>query len=184
MDTVHHYWDQFNRALAQALHELLYLPDCCMNLITHSPEDLRALRQHSHQPHCRDAHTDQEAAEEQAHICRRCGEDIVSRAQTSQAHQSAVTSHTTFHDWMQNDGDRLVMYGDTPNSAGYDEIQRDYPEFKDGHLQRVEQYWYDHQLQNPTCAPKKKTSCCVSPDEWRRTQEQAALEEERDRGVT
>jgi len=156
----HHYWQEINRHLVFALNELLYLPVCCLHLF-HGGDDVRqALQKASHKPDVLE------------HRCRQCGEDIVSRSQTTESHRSTVTGHGSFHQWMENDQDRLLIYGDTPHATGF---EASLPGFEDGHLQRVEQYWYDHQLASPTCKAKpSKGSCTATADDWRKTVAEAA----------
>ena len=164
-DENHHYWQTLNRQLVFVLNELLYLPTCCAHLLNGGDDIRQALKKHSHRP------------EEMEHRCRSCGEDIVSRAQTPESHRSVVTGQGSFHQWMQNDEDHLTVYGDTPQATGF---EASLPGFADGHLQRVEQYWYDHQLVSPMCGAKATTtgSCCVPAEDWHKTVENTEEEKQ------
>jgi hypothetical protein len=181
--TRHHYWDELNRYLTLALHELLIVSSCCARCITTS----QVTRKELAQPGKRLVTTDYQHIKYQStivepdeivetgeivvplvqrHISKRLNEDIIVRAHSCEALRYAHGSNDSFHNWLLNDIDRMDPYQAVPHPSGYEQNVHG---FDDEHLQRVEQYWIDHQLKSPSCPGPKKPSQLATAADWERT---------------
>jgi len=148
------YSEELNSAISFALHKLLFIPLCCMHRIAAGLKPNGLLFKAQHRPICetytdpvgelRMIHpTDTSVIPDQPHICRSCHEDILSRGHSGQAHRRVMAGNTSFHNWLSNDEPMMDLYQDIPHSSGF---EQNMPGLKDAHLERVEQYWFDHQL--------------------------------------
>jgi hypothetical protein len=97
---------------------------------------------------------------EQSHGCKKCREDIISRAHSGKAHRYIETSNAAYQNWLLNDRSKLDVYADTPHPSGF---EQNINGLGDEHLQRVEQYWINHQLRSPLVMPGNKLHCCPGP---------------------
>jgi hypothetical protein len=167
------FWDKLNRRIGVALDELLHLPSCCLHL----PQDESASASqilHAHRP--AEHIIKPEAALLQPHRCKGCGEDIIDHGQSAVLHKTSRAANITFHDWLINNPPNLDVYEAVPHPSGF---EANVDGMRDEHLQRVEQYWYDHQLKNPACSGPAKHMACATAADWRRTVEHAQEEAEK-----
>ncbi|MBA4026909.1 MAG: hypothetical protein C0473_01570 [Cyanobacteria bacterium DS3.002] len=182
------YWDDLTHWFSFALHQLAYIPACCIHAIE---QELRTKHGESQILHRPPTHSENHAADklkaaknsknyvekaalgDQPHICRSCGDDIISRVHSSQAHEHMKADNDTFHDWLSNDQPRLDVNEALPHASGY---EQNLSGFSDEHLQRVEKYWAEHQLINPNCASSAKLATAA---DWERTKRLALEDSER-----
>jgi len=183
----HHYWDELNRYLTFALHELLVVPSSCAQCITTSQARRRELAQArkklatTEYRHFKD-HSKIVKSDEivkpgevvvpivQRHVSQARNEDIIVRAHSCEALKYAHGSNDSFHNWLLNDIDRMDPYQAIPHPSDYGQNVQG---FNEEHLQRVEQYWIDHQLNSPSCPGPKKPSLLATAADWERTRLEA-----------
>jgi len=188
-DKKYQWWTELNQFIDSALGETIFLLKTGFHLICppswqkngepeikhfHKPDPnpefdpLSAVESVGETPAAVSTHT--AAIMEAAHICSGCGADIITRAHSRQARTYGRASNVSFHDWMANDIDRMDLYGDTPHPSGF---EQNVAGLKDEHLQRVEQYWFDHQLRTTAGAAQCKSSCCATIEQWEQHQSSA-----------
>ncbi|MBU6453269.1 MAG: hypothetical protein KGS72_15915 [Cyanobacteria bacterium REEB67] len=167
------FWERLNRRLGVALDELLHLPACCMHLLEDETASATEILP-AHRPVDHYGARQQQALE--PHLCKGCGEDIIDHAQSATLHRAARSANITFHDWLINNPPNLDVYNTVPHPSGF---EANVDGMRDEHLQRVEQYWYEHQLKNPTCASPPKPVACATAADWRRTVAHAQEEAEK-----
>jgi len=173
----HHYWDELNRYLTFALHELLNLPMCCAHCMTAGNQIKKDLGKVQR----RLAKTAAQCAEEeleldefgdsvcpllQGHISKIHAPDILNHAHSCEAQRYAKESNASFQNWLTNDFDRMDPIQALPHPSGY---EQNVTGFNEQHLQRVEQYWIDHQLRNPSCSTQAKSCPLATAADWART---------------
>jgi hypothetical protein len=96
-------------------------------------------------------------------FCDGCVQDILTRAHTGEAHRHVVTANAHVQDWLLNTPHQSLLsdlYEATPHTNGF---EQNIEGFGAAHLERVEQYWFDHQLSSPTGARNNKPSCRCAP---------------------
>ncbi|MBP9092123.1 hypothetical protein KBI23_13935 [bacterium] len=183
------YWKDLTQWFSFALHQLAYIPACCIHAIEqelrakhgaphilHRPPDHSQIQIVNHfetATKLRD-HVEKAAIEVQPHICRGCGDDIISRVHSSHAHQLSKVDNDTFHDWLANDQPHLDLYEQLPHVNAFEENLEG---FNEEHLQRIEKYWAEHQLSSPKCAIKAVKLATAA--DWERTKQLAIENSER-----
>ena len=183
------YWNDLTQWFSSTLHQLVYVPACCIHAIEqelaakhgaphilHRPSDHSQIEIVNHfetAKRSRD-HLEKAGIEVQPHICRRCGDDIINRVHSSHSHEHTRLDNDTFHDWLANDQPHLDLYEGLPHVNAF---EQNLEGFNDEHLQRVEKYWAEHQLSSPNCAVKA-TKLATAAD-WARTKRLALENNER-----
>lgn len=183
------YWEDLTHWVSFALHQLAYIPACCIHAIEQELRTKHGEAQRSHKPpthsenHVGDKlevaknsknYLEKAALKDQPHICRSCGNDIISRVNSSHGHEHTKLDNDTFHDWLSNDQPRLDVYEALPHASGY---EQNLSGFSDEHLQRVEKYWAEHQVTSPNCTFKAKLATAA---DWERTKQLAVEDSEHD----
>jgi hypothetical protein len=183
------YWEDLTQWFSFALHQLTYIPACCLHAIEKELRTRHGEPQILHRPpghsesHAADKletaknsknYQEKAALQDQPHICRSCGDDIISWVHSSHARNHTKLDNDTFHDWLSNDQPRLDVYETLPHASGY---EQNLSGFSDEHLQRVDKYWTEHQLTSPNCTSPAKLATAA---DWERTKQLALEDSERD----
>lgn len=177
------YWNDLTHWFTFALHQLAYVPACCIHAIEqelrakhgaphilHRPPDHSQIKIVNHFETAKESrdHSEKAAIAVQPHICRGCGDDIISRVHSSKTREHTKLDNDTFHDWLANDQPHLDLYEQLPHVNAF---EQSIGGFDDEHLQRIEKYWAEHQLASPNCAVKAAKLATAA--DWERTKRQA-----------
>ncbi|CAN5559886.1 hypothetical protein BH11CYA1_BH11CYA1_25680 [soil metagenome] len=187
-ETDDHHWEDFAQWCSFALHQLVYVPACCLHAIE---QELRAKHgdpKITHKPHRYfenhplkqielaasgpDYH-EKAAIHDQPHVCRNCGGDIITRVYSNDAHEHLKLNNQTFQTWLSNEQPTLDINQALPHPTGY---EQNLLGFSDEHLQRIEKYWSDHQITSPNCA--FKSAKLATAADWEETKRQALEDSE------
>lgn len=178
-----HYWEDLNQWFAFALHQLVYIPACCIHAIEQELRAKHGAPQILHRPHEHSKnhpinhlemaknstdHLEKASIHDQPHLCRNCGDDIISRVHSSHGREHTKIDNDTFHDWLSNDQPRLDVYEALPHVSAY---EQNLDGFNEEHLQRIEKYWAEHQLSSPNCAAKAAKLATAA--DWEKTKQQS-----------
>lgn len=100
-------------------------------------------------------------------VCKSCAEDIISRAHSGKAHQHRIAENALVHGWLLNTGSATDFYAATPHLSGFEQNLHG---LTDAQLERVEQYWFDHQvnvlIRKCKASAAGKPSCCAKIGSW------------------
>ena len=185
------YWEDLNKWFLFALHQLLYVPACCIHAIEQELKTRHDSPKSSHRPplhsesrtidHFEAAkqskdHLEKATIADQPHICRSCGDDIITRVHSNHAHEHTRVDNDTFHDWLANDQPHLDLYEAMPHVSAF---EQNLEGFNEEHLQRIERYWAEHQLASPNCAATAKAAKLATVADWEKTKRLSLEENER-----
>lgn len=178
-----HYWEDLSQWFSFALHQLVYIPACCIHAIERELKAKHGAPKILHRPHEHSKnhpinqleiatnstdHLEKASIHDQPHFCRNCGEDIISRVHSSRAHEHTKIENDSFHDWLSNDQPRLDVNEAIPHASAY---EPNLDGFNEEHLQRIEKYWTEHQLSSPNCAVKAAKLATAA--DWEKTKQQS-----------
>lgn len=173
------YWHDLTQWFSFALHQLTYVPACCIHAIEqelrakhgtphilHRPPDHSQIKIVNHFATAKSSkdHSEKAAIEIQPHRCRGCGDDIITRVHSNHAHEHTRVDNDTFHDWLANDQPHLDLYEGLPHVNAF---EQNLEGFNEEHLQRIEKYWAEHQLASPSCG--HKAAKLATAADWERT---------------
>lgn len=185
------YWEELHKWFSVALHRLIYIPACCIHAIEQelrirhgSPHILHRPPEHSEiqivnhfetAKRSRD-HLEKASIDDQPHLCRSCGEDIITKVHTGHAHEHTQLDNDKFHSRLSNDQPHLDLYKDLPQVSPF---EQNLEGFNDEHLQRIEKYWAEHQLASSDCAARAKAVKLATAADWEKTKRIAMANNER-----
>lgn len=185
------YWQDLTQWFSFALHQFLYIPACCIHAIEqelrakhgaphilHRPPEHSEIHIVNHFETAKNSkqHHEKAAIIDQPHLCRSCGNDIITRVHTGYAHEHAKLDNNTFRDWLANDQPHLDLYEDLPHVSPFEQSLEGSNE---EHLQRIERYWAEHQIVSPNCPEAAKNVKLATVADWERTKRLSLEENER-----
>ena len=183
-----HYLEDLTLWLSFALHQLVYVPACCLNAIEQELTTKHGDTKMSHKPHphCDNHQLNQievirsgpdyqekAAIHNQPHLCRNCGDDILTQAHSSATHEHIKQGNQSFQSWLANEQPSLEINQALPHPSGF---ENNLLGLSDEHLQRIEKYWSEHQITSPTCA--FKAAKLATAADWEETKRQALEDSE------
>jgi hypothetical protein len=110
--------------------------------------------------------------------CKTCAQDILTRAQAGEAHNHAMQELTSAHTWLLNIAPGHDFYENAPQLKST--LSSNIDGFTEAQLERIEQYWLDHQLTSPINSKNEHTHCCAPIGSWQRSQKKAEIESKKD----
>ena len=173
------YWEDVHKWFSFALHQLIYIPACCIHAIDqelrtrhgnphilHRPPENSEIQIVNHFETAKRSkdHFEKASIDDQPHLCRSCGEDLITRVHTGHAREHTRLDNDTFHDWLANDQPHIDLYEAMPHANAF---EQNLEGFNEEHLQRIERYWAEHQLASPSCA--HKAAKLATAADWERT---------------